>query len=70
MNQLVKEPGATIGTSIPNILNIGSGKDFRDDCLNIDVLDRVNPDIVVDLSKGIPDREFDTRFGPVNLRLG
>ena len=49
MNQLVKEPGATIGTSIPNILNIGSGKDFRDDCLNIDVLDRVNPDIVVDL---------------------
>ena len=68
MNQPVTEPRATIGATVPKILNIGSGKDFRDDCLNIDVLDRVNPDIVVDLSRGIPDREFDTRFGPVNLR--
>ena len=36
---------------LPTKLNIGSGKDFRDDCLNLDYSDYWSPDIQVDLSR-------------------
>ncbi len=36
--------------NIPNKINIGSGKDFKQDCLNIDISENSNPDIVADLS--------------------
>ncbi|MCP3918028.1 MAG: hypothetical protein GY711_20970 [bacterium] len=58
---------------VPTTLNLGSGKDFRADCLNVDVLDRWGPDIVADLNEPFPgDRPvFRTeRFGEVHLERG
>ena len=55
---------------IPKALNLGSGKDFRDDCINVDVLERWSPDIVADLGAPFPgeDQGFRTeRFGLVRL---
>jgi SAM-dependent methyltransferase len=64
----------TAALPLPKSLNLGSGKDFRDDFFNIDVDDTWAPDAVCDLStigdlaQGIP---FDTaRFGAVRLSLG
>ncbi len=59
---------------VPTILNLGSGKDYRDDCLNIDIDDSWCPDALVDLGNadlgahgiGITTQ----RFGPVDLRPG
>ncbi|GEM_PF-556828 len=36
--------------AVPRILNIGSGKDFREDCLNIDLSEKSHPDVIADLS--------------------
>jgi SAM-dependent methyltransferase len=32
-------------------MNLGSGKDYKHDYLNVDVLDRVKPDLILDLSQ-------------------
>ena len=58
----------------PTALNLGSGKDFRDAFLNLDVDDTWCPDAVCDLS-GVGDLSeglvLDTaRFGTVTLRPG
>jgi SAM-dependent methyltransferase len=56
---------------IPTTLNLGSGKDFRDDCFNLDVDDTWGPDAVRDLSvaadlaQGLTLKT--TRFGDVTL---
>jgi SAM-dependent methyltransferase len=50
---------------IPTTLNLGSGKDWKDDCLNADILPRVNPDWLVDISKVEFGQKIDTRFGQV-----
>lgn len=57
---------------VPRRLNAGSGKDFQTDCLNIDILPRANPDLVLDLSQPLDHQaEHDTkRFGPVTLKPG
>ena len=34
-------------------LNLGSGKDWREDCFNVDILPRTNPDWVYDICKPI-----------------
>ena len=34
----------------PVKINIGSGKDFKEDCLNIDISENSNPDVIADLS--------------------
>lgn len=58
----------------PNSLNLGSGKDFRDDFFNLDVDDTWVPDAVCDLSAiddlahGVPLGR--TRFGDVTLQPG
>lgn len=39
----------TTPTSLPRILNLGSGKDWRADWLNADILPRVNPDWVLNV---------------------
>lgn len=57
---------------IPETLNIGSGKDFAKDCVNLDKEKRWNPDIVFDLScplwvKG-PEVFFTSRFGELELK--
>lgn len=48
-------------TALPLTVNLGSGKDFRDDHLNIDIDPSWRPDAVVDLSK--------VAFGPEGLAL-
>jgi len=57
---------------LPTALNVGSGKDFRDDHLNIDCNGYWKPDIVADLGKPLDlDRVYETeRFGPVMLVPG
>jgi hypothetical protein len=57
----------------PNKINIGSGIDFRPDCLNIDINDYWAPDIVADVSaKDFPASEpYETkRFGLVTIVPG
>ncbi|MBF0189734.1 MAG: hypothetical protein HQL99_01125 [Magnetococcales bacterium] len=60
--------------SLPRILNIGSGKNFRDDCLNLDVHDGWKPDLLADLNDPLPgptDPVYPTRrFGPIRLSRG
>ncbi len=57
---------------VPKILNIGSGKDFRENCLNIDFNEYWNPDIVLDLCEPVDHQAvYQTRrFGPVRLDAG
>ncbi len=73
-------PPAAIGSldepdqTFPTVLNLGSGKDFRADCFNIDIDDTWAPDAIVDLS-GVDLDEGGIvlptyRFGDVTLRPG
>ncbi|MCA1944216.1 MAG: hypothetical protein LDL30_02890 [Desulfovibrio sp.] len=56
------------------ILNCGSGKSFKADCLNVDINPLWQPDIVADLARPFPpapDTTYHTsRFGPVCLAPG
>ncbi len=52
----------------PLTLNLGSGKDWRDDCLNADIQARVKPDWEVDISKVRYGAIVQTRFGEVEIR--
>ncbi|CAN5118312.1 hypothetical protein BH11PSE2_BH11PSE2_18210 [soil metagenome] len=58
-----------MASSPPKKLNIGSGKDFRPDYLNVDVTDYWSPDIVADVSAGFPSPEpyATRRFGEIVL---
>ena len=63
------EPGPV---SLPRRLNIGSGKDWREDCLNVDYNDYWRPDAVLDLNLPL-DHSLarpTERFGPVRLEKG
>jgi len=58
-------------SAIPTILNIGSGKDWKEDALNLDVEPEWAPDVLYDLGQPLPQRgvEFDTaRFGRITLK--
>ena len=61
-------------TLVPSTLNLGSGKDYRSDCFNIDIDDSWFPDAVVDfggLDLGPDGIAVSTqRFGDVQLRPG
>jgi hypothetical protein len=52
---------------LPTILNLGSGGDYRDDCLNVDVRAACQPDAVADLGRpGALDEPVDAgRFGRI-----
>lgn len=50
------------------ILNIGSGKDWREDCLNADILARAKPDWLVDITKVNYGEIISTRFGEIQIR--
>jgi SAM-dependent methyltransferase len=55
---------------LPNILNMGSGKDWKREALNLDIQDEWNPDAVYDMSQPpLPDGiELATRrFGLIHL---
>ncbi len=53
----------------PRKLNLGSGKDWRPDCVNIDTNDYWRPDAVLDISQPMPDslRIETERFGTITL---
>ena len=59
---------------IPKILNIGSGKDFRNECINLDNNVQWLPDIVMDIGRSLKGEEFKThstrRFGEIKLERG
>jgi len=64
---------ATAGNRVyPCALNVGSGKDWRPDRLNLDIEPRWHPDVVLDLARPIAfPLEVDTeRLGPVALCEG
>ena len=52
------------------ILNLGSGKDWREDCLNSDIQARVKPDWVCDISKVQWGEVIETRFGQIKIEPG
>lgn len=55
---------------LPKILNMGSGKDWKEEALNIDIQPEVNPDAIFDLNVEIPDEGVtlkSTRFGNIIL---
>lgn len=57
---------------VPRRLNLGSGKDWREDCLNIDINDYWRPDAVLDISQPLPEtlELLTERFGPVSIDSG
>lgn len=54
---------------LPKHLHVGSGRDFNDDALNIDINSTCNPDLALDISKPLPvDALYAThRFGEISL---
>jgi SAM-dependent methyltransferase len=67
-------PATQLGTdlAVPATLNIGSGKDFRTDCFNLDYSEYWNPDMIADLSdRSLIGRTVETeRFGTVVIERG
>lgn len=59
-------------TDYPRTLNMGSGKDWRADCFNVDRLPQVEPDAVLDFTAPLPfGRDLLTpRFGTIRLEPG
>jgi SAM-dependent methyltransferase len=53
----------------PRLIQIGSGKSWRYDCLNLDIEPRYKPDILVDLNQPFPfDQPIQTwRFGEISI---
>ncbi|MFK8068106.1 MAG: glycosyltransferase [Gammaproteobacteria bacterium] len=49
-SSITQELVQPVQSKIPDIINIGSGKDFKQNCINIDISKASNPDIVGDLS--------------------
>lgn len=56
----------------PRLLNLGSGKDYKAGWLNIDVLERAEPDLVLDLglAQSFPLEMSGCRGGTVHLEAG
>ncbi len=58
-------------THYPLILNLGSGRNFREDCLNVDNRSHWSPDIIADLNFPFPNpngQPYPTsRFGPLHI---
>jgi SAM-dependent methyltransferase len=52
-----KAMNTTAGRAVPRKLNLGSGKDWREDYLNVDVDPYWQPDAVLDFSQPIPINE-------------
>jgi len=51
-------------------LNIGSGKDFKEDCLNADIQESKKPDWVLDITKVPWGKTISTRFGEIKVEKG
>lgn len=63
-------PPASTGTALPPYLNLGSGKDWRENCLNVDISDTFRPDALLDIGKKLNTGQMLTthRFGTIELR--
>jgi SAM-dependent methyltransferase len=63
-----------MSSDVPRKINLGSGKDFRDDFLNIDINDHWSPDVIADVSGDFPrggSAVYPTRrFGAVTIAHG
>lgn len=64
--------GAEFREPRPKHLHVGSGRDFRNESLNIDISSHCAPDLVLDISRPLePGARFQTdRFGEVELTPG
>lgn len=51
-------------------LNLGSGKDWRKDCINADIQPRTKPDWLVDISKVNYGEVVQTRLGEITIAKG
>lgn len=66
-----QERGFKMPGVIPTVLNIGSGKDWKEDALNLDIEPEWGPDVLYDLNQPLPPQgiEFATaRFGQITLK--
>ena len=56
--------------SRPTLLNLGSGKDWRENCLNVDINADFRPDAILDIAKPLTDGQLlaTQRFGTLTLR--
>ena len=52
------------------ILNLGSGRDRRDECVNADILERAKPDWLVDISKPLVPTTIDWCGEPLEIKPG
>jgi SAM-dependent methyltransferase len=52
------------------VLNLGSGKDWREDCVNADIQPRVNPDWLLDIGKVTWGELLKTRKGLLKVERG
>lgn len=52
----------------PVTLNLGSGKDWREDCVNADIQQRTNPDWWIDISKVHFGATVNTRWGAMTIQ--
>lgn len=64
--------GVKVREPRPKHLNVGSGRDFRNDALNIDISAHCSPDLILDISRPLETGvRFQTdRFGEVELAPG
>jgi SAM-dependent methyltransferase len=65
-----REGGLKVPGVIPTVLNIGSGKDWKEEALNLDIEPEWGPDALYDLNQPLPPQgiELDTaRFGRIRL---
>ena len=56
--------------SSARILNLGSGKDWRKDCLNADIQPQKNPDWVLDIQNVPWGEKLNTRLGIFTVKRG
>lgn len=57
--------------ALPDTLHLGSGRHFTPEFFNVDILERVRPDWVCDITKVEFGKTVDTnRFGPVEIKKG
>lgn len=70
--RLAQGLGALVREARPKHLHVGSGRDFRNDALNIDISAHCSPDLVLDISRPFEaGARFQTdRFGEVELTPG
>ena len=68
---VLERPDASVGSAspLPEVLQLGSGKDFRPDCFNVDINPAWGPDAVLDItSPTLVGKEIATRrFGTALL---